>query len=351
MNYLNDRFDRLLIFVIAYTLICLTFFNTLEYTLPFVLAFICAYIIRRPTLYLCSRFKLKKSTSSMVTTIIFFAVILSVLSWGLTQLAQEAVSLGKNAQDYINLNLDDIVKTFDNIGNFYQNLDPSILSAIENNFSSSITKLSNATVSITGKALTMLLNLVASVPYIILVIVFTMLATYFFTKDMSVAKNKLISIIPAGKEEKLMSVFKESRRMLGNYLKSYGAVIGLTFIETLAVFLIFRVKYAFILSLMSGIFDILPVLGVGTVYVPVALVYMLAFKNYFVAVGIMIAYVLVVIIRHLVEPKIVSSSLGIHPVAVLAAIFIGLKASGVLGMIFCIFMVVFYTILRKVDIL
>ena len=58
MNSLNDRFDRLLIFVIAYTLICLIFFNTLEYTLPFVLASICAYIIRRPTLYLCSRFKL-----------------------------------------------------------------------------------------------------------------------------------------------------------------------------------------------------------------------------------------------------------------------------------------------------
>ena len=114
---------------------------------------------------------------------------------------------------------------------------------------------------------------------------------------MSLAKTKLISIIPAGKEEKLMSVLRESRKMLGNYLKSYGAVIGLTYIETLAVFLIFRVKCAFILSLISGI---------------------------------LIAYVLVVIIRHLVEPKIVSSSLG---------------------MVFCIFMVVFYTILHKVEIL
>jgi len=113
----------------------------------------------------------------MISTIIFFASILSLLSWGLMQLAQEAVSLGRNAHDYITLNLNEILKAFDSFGNFYQNLDPSILSPVENNVSSSITKLSNATVSITGTALAILLNLVASVSYILLVIVFTMLAT------------------------------------------------------------------------------------------------------------------------------------------------------------------------------
>lgn len=351
MDSLKDKADRLIIFAITYTLAALIFFRTLDYTLPFVLAFICAYIIRRPTVYLCSKFKLRKATSSLVTTVVFFAVIISGLSWGLTQLAQEAVNLGKNAHDYINLYMKDIVAAFDNIGQFYQNIDPSILAAIESNFSTSITKFSNATVTLTGNALTMLLNLVASVPYILMVIVFTMLATYFFTKDFSAAKTRLIGIIPAGKEEKLSSVLSETRRMLGNYAKSYGTVIGITFVETLAVFLIFRVKYAFMLSLLCAVFDILPVLGVGAIYVPVALVSLLVYKNYFAGIGILVAYMAVVVIRHIVEPKIMSSSLGIHPVAILAAIFIGLKANGFLGMIFCIFMIVFYTIFRKVGIL
>jgi hypothetical protein len=63
------------------------------------------------------------------------------------------LQLGRNAHDYITSNLNEIIKVFDNFGNFYQNLDPSILAAVENNFSSSVTKLSNATVSITGKAI------------------------------------------------------------------------------------------------------------------------------------------------------------------------------------------------------
>ncbi|MBP1744286.1 MAG: hypothetical protein H6Q58_1264 [Firmicutes bacterium] len=351
MNYLKDKADRLLIFGIAYTMTALIFFNTLDYTLPFVLAFICAYIIRRPTMYLCSRFRLNKVASTLITTVLFFAIIISVLTWGFTQLAQEAMILGKNAQDYINLYLDEIMSVVNNLGNFYQNIDPSILSAIENNFSSSITKLSNATVSVTGRALSMLLNAVASVPYIIMVIVFTMMATYFIAKDMSAAKDKLIGIIPEGQEERLLSVVRESKKMLGSYFKSYGAVIGLTFVETLAVFLLFKIKYAFMLSLLSAVFDILPILGMGAIYVPLALIYMFAYNDFFIGIGILVAYVVIVVIRQIVEPKIVSSSLGIHPVAVLAAIFIGLKANGFLGMIFCVFMVVLYTVFRKVGIL
>lgn len=351
MNYLRDKADKLLIFGIAYTMTALIFFNTLNYTLPFVLAFICAYIIRRPTMYLSSKFKLNRAVSTLITTVLFFAIIISVLSWGLTQLAQEAMNLGKNAQDYINLYMDEIVAAVNNLGNFYQNLDPSILSAIENNFSSSITKLSNSTVAITGKVLTVLLNIVASVPYIIMVIIFTMLATYFIAKDMSAARDKLITFIPEDQEERLLSVMTESKRMLGNYFKSYGALIGLTFVETLIVFLVFKIKYAFLLSLLSAVFDILPILGMGAIYVPLALIYMFVYKDFFIGTGILVAYLVIIVIRQIVEPKIVSSSLGIHPVAVLAAIFIGLKANGFLGMIFCIFMVVLYTVFRKVRIL
>ncbi|MDU1443883.1 MAG: AI-2E family transporter, partial [Clostridium cochlearium] len=55
--------------------------------------------------------------------------------------------------------------------------------------------------------------------------------------------------------------------------------------------------------------------------------------------------------RQILEPKIVSSSLGMHPVSILAAIFIGLKAAGISGMFFCIFLVVFYKVLHNVKIL
>jgi len=351
LNSLFERFDKLIIFVIAYTVTFILFFKTLGYTLPFVLAFIIAYIIKRPTRYLKEKFNLKSSVSSLITTISFFAVFVSLLTWIMVRLTQEAVTLAKNAQVYVNMYKDNFIELARNLGTFYQNMDPTIISAIENNFSTSITNISNASVSLTGKALAFLINMAASIPYVLMVIIFTMLATYFFAKDISFAKKKLIEIIPDDKEEKFFSIVNESKKMLFNYAKSYGAIIGLTFVETLVVFIALKINYAFILSLLSGLFDLLPILGMGAIYVPTALIYIFIFKNYMTGIAILIAYVVIIIIRQVVEPKIVSSSLGIHPVAILGAIFIGLKASGFAGMIFCIFLVVLYTVFRKVEII
>jgi predicted PurR-regulated permease PerM len=44
-------------------------------------------------------------------------------------------------------------------------------------------------------------------------------------------------------------------------------------------------------------------------------------------------YLIITIIRYVVEPKIVGSQLGLHPLVALVAMFVGLKAFGVAGLI------------------
>ncbi len=139
--------------------------------------------------------------------------------------------------------------------------------------------------------------------------------------------------------------------MLSGYILSYLTLIGITFFETLIVFFIFNIKYSIMFSIIAAIADFLPILGIGSIYVPLALIHILVYKNYVVGIGLLISYVAVSIIRQILEPKLLSSSLGLHPVSVLAAIFIGLKANGISGMFFCLFFVIFYNILRKVELL
>lgn len=351
MNVLIEKFDKILIFVIIYSLVFLVFFKTLSYTLPFVLALICALILKKPTELLTKNFKFKKSIASIISTLIFFAVILTLLTIGITQISQEAYLLGKNLQSYISMNTNEMVKSFENLKIYYNNLDPYIISTIESNISSFVTEVSNMAVSISGKIISGLLGFIGSIPYIITVIVFTMLATYFFTKDFAAAKDKIVNYFPENKSGQLFSFINETKKMLGNYFLSYMTIIGVTFVETLIVFLVFKVNYAIILSIICACFDILPILGIGAIYIPLALLYLFVFKSYITAAGIIISYVIISIIRQIIEPKIVSSSLGIHPVATLAAIFIGLKANGLSGMLFCIFLVIFYNVLKKVDII
>lgn len=350
MNKLLEKFDKTILFFIIYTIVFIVFFKTLGYILPFVLALIFALILQKPTKYLASKLKIKNSIASIITTLLFFTIIIVLLSMGITTLTSELIHLGKNAQSYFTNNSSNIYKYIDVVKEYYNNLDPAIVTAIQNNLSSSIQKLSNLTASLVGGLAQVLLNFLASIPYIIMVVLFTFLSTYFFTKDMTSARDKMMNILPAYDTNRVKNIFEESKRMLGGYAFSYAIIISITFVETLIGFAVLKVNYAVLLSILSAVFDVLPILGIGSVYIPVAIIYLLS-KNYVVAIGIGILYALVSIIRQIVEPKIVSSSLGIHPVPILAALFIGLKANGISGMFFCIFLVVFYTIFKKVKVI
>ncbi|WP_102399243.1 sporulation integral membrane protein YtvI [Haloimpatiens massiliensis] len=350
MDNLLERLDRTILFIVIYTLVFILFFSTIGYTLPFVLGILFAILLQKPVKFLIKKFKIKSWISSLIVTVIFFAIIITLLSLGITSLTSESIQLGKNIQTYITKNSDEIMGFFNNLETNYQHLDPSIISTIEKNLSSFTSKSLNLTMEFTKKALSLFLIFLTKIPYTIMVILFTLLSTYFFTKDLSAAKDKIFNLLPESKLNRLYNIVLESKKMLSNYMASYLLIISITFLETLIGFLVFKVKYAVLLSILCGIFDLLPVLGIGAIYIPLAIIYFLS-KNYIAAVGILILYGIVSVIRQIIEPKIVSSSLGLHPVAVLAAIFIGLKANGISGMFFCIFLVVFYNILKKVEVL
>jgi sporulation integral membrane protein YtvI len=348
---LMNKIDRIVLFFVLYTLIFLIFFNTIDYTLPFVLALICALILKKPTLLIIRKLKINNGIASLITTTIFFAVILIILSFGIVAITQEAIQLGKNVQSYISSNYNNLYDSIYKLQKYYNNLDPYIINTFEKNFTGFIDKASNLAVSFSGKLVSYLVNLITTIPYVLMVILFTLLTTYFFTKDMTSSNMNISRLLPDSKTVKLYKIYNESKKMIGNYLLSYMIIISITFIETLIVFLIFKIKYALILSIVCAIADILPIIGIGIIYIPLALIYLITTNNYVVCFGLIISYLIVSIIRQIIEPKIVSSSLGIHPVAVLASLFIGLKVNGLLGVIFCIFLVIFYNIFKKLDML
>ncbi|WP_446898154.1 sporulation integral membrane protein YtvI [Clostridium sp. LBM24168] len=351
MDKVITKIDKILLFFIIYTAVFIIFFGTLNYTLPFVLAIICAFILKKPTVYISNKFRISPSVSSLITTITFFTIIILILSLGVINITQELIQFGKNTQIYISNNSNNIINSFYKLQKYYNNLDPYIINTINKNISGILNNISNITVSISGKLVSYIISFAATIPYIIMVILFTLLSTYFFTKDFVEVKSKILNLLPTNKTNKLISIYTEAKKMLGNYLLSYLIIISVTFLETLVVFLIFKVKYTLVLSIICAIADILPILGIGTIYIPLALIYLIVFKNYVTALGLIISYIIVSVVRQIIEPKLVSSSLGIHPVAVLASLFIGLKINGLIGMIFCIFLVVFYNILKKVDVI
>ena len=138
--------------------------------------------------------------------------------------------------------------------------------------------------------------------------------------------------------------------MTVGYVKAYSLVVFITFAQVLVGFSLLKIDFAVILSIVCALFDILPVIGMILIFIPL-IIYNFIIGESFVAIGLIVLFLVVTVVRQIIEPKIVSQTLDIHPLMILAAIFIGLKVSGFLGMIYFISLLVGYKVLDKVKVL
>ena len=120
--------------------------------------------------------------------------------------------------------------------------------------------------------------------------------------------------------------------------------------ETLIVFFALGVPYPLVLSIITGVADILPVLGPGTIYIPLAVIYLFT-GDVFKAVALLVCWLLITAIRQVVEPKLVSSSINIHPLTMLAAIYFALIANNFWLLIYIASIALLYEVLAKVELL
>ena len=349
MNNFLEKFDRTLIFFVIYTISFFVFFSTIGYTAPFFLAFLFSFFLRKPTIYLIKKRKLKSSLSAFITTTVFCIIIIGVILVAILYLISEMKSLTLNIQYIITSNLDYIYKWFNNLVDSYNKLDPAILDTINKNLTSQSSKISTYAVSISSNIATYLFNIISSLPYLLTFIIFTIFSTYFMTKDL-VNKGFLTNYKKKESSATVMLLLENTKEKLGKYVLSYAFLIFMTFIQNLIGFTIFGVNYAFLLALLCGILDLLPVVGMIFVYGPLIITYIFQ-GNIVMIIGLICLYVFIMLVRQILEPRLLSTTLKIHPVASLAAIFIGLKAYGFVGMFYGIMLIVFYNILKEMEII
>lgn len=354
-QYLQQKVENYILFFIIYTFTFLVFFKTLKYILPFVLAFGFAMILKYPTRFLMNKLNFKNWLASLLSTIIFFTLLLIILTLLILCLTSEIIKLSEYLQNLMSNNsswfLDYISRIQDWVINLNINIEPSLWDSINKTFYSSFKTFISGAVSATTSVLQSFFKVLSYVPYIVMTIIFTLMSTYFFTKEVANKSSKrfIEKVLPRG-STKIFQVIYHARKMILNYCLSYMLLIFTSMFLTFIGFCFLKVEYALVLSIIAGLLDLLPIVGMAMVYIPLALI---AFSsgNYFVTISLAALYLLVCIVRQILEPKIMSSSLGINPVSSLAALFIGLQLNGFSGVIFCMFLVVTYNILKKVEVL
>ena len=185
---------------------------------------------------------------------------------------------------------------------------------------------------IVQNALSTLGGLLRATPKALVTVVVTVMACFYLSMDYEGLRDRLLSLLPAERRQGAERFRKKAGAAVRSYLRAYLLLLLLTFVEVFLGLLILGKSYAFLLALLIALVDILPILGVGTVLVPWAIV-MLLLKNYYFGFGLLILYGVVTIVRQIAEPHLVGGSLGIHPLVSLLFLFAGLELFGFFGMI------------------
>ena len=232
---------------------------------------------------------------------------------------------------------DTIVPALGSLGNSIE----QIFSIIPNEFRPDMAELQMSIMTwiekivsaISQYGLTFAGNVISGFTSSILSVLMTILLSYFIT----VQYDTVVAFLKCQLPDKIRTFGADIKPLLKNsvvkYLKATLILIFITFIELAIGLSIIKGSNPIGMALGIAIFDALPVFGTGGIMIPWIIIELLS-GNYALAGGLLILYIIITIMRNILEPKILGSQLGINPIVVLLAVLIGGRLLGVLGMIF-----------------
>lgn len=352
------KYDKIIIYFVIYTIVFVTFTKTLPYTIPFVLALIIASIIT-PIIKILSKWTKQKIGNNVLilfSMLIFYGIIGSLFTLFTIKVIDQSTLLITNGIEYINTNYESIARwvqeQYEWLISNIQNIDPGIIESGRTMLGTMLNSVKDVLVSIGSAIGGFALSLIGQVPTFFLIVIFTVVCSFFFTKMFLKTPDVMYKYLPTSKKDdkRLKYIIGEGKNMLIRYGLSYLLVILITGAISTVGYMIMGIPYALILGLITAFLDLMPILGVSAAYVPLA-IYYLAIGNYTIPVGLGILYIIVAVGRNIWEPRIVASSLDMNPIITIMAIFIGLKINGIIGMFYLMFMAVGYKVLQKVQVL
>ena len=304
----------------------------LPWTAPFILAFITAACIEPIVRYLVKHLHIKRWLISGLLTIALFALICFSCKAVILNATSSVTDFLKTLPETLGGVTDSLSWLNEKIYNYISSAPDGVREYLESALENIMLHIKELPGELSGTALKYLTQLAAHMPKILVFTATYGVGTIFISSRYTEVKSFILRQIPEKYRSKTASIKTGILGTIVKWLKAQLMLMGITFLELTAGFVLLRIPHPLLIAALTAIIDAFPVLGVGTVLIPWA-VFQLITGNTTLALGLVILYAAITMIRSLLEPKLVSGQLGLHPVATLLAIYIGFSSIGIAGMI------------------
>jgi sporulation integral membrane protein YtvI len=308
------------------------FARALPYISPALVALVISMVLEPLIKQLIKRIRIKRAFAGTAVIVLVLALVFAMLWAILLKLAKEFSGLIVSLPDLLQGLYDDVTSLSASAGDLYSwlpfKLDFDISEIAARFIDWALVQAQDIAQGFVKNAV----STAATLPGGLMFVLTMMLSTYFLIVHRDQYIDFFKRNFPQKWHESIASAKNYMFFALIGYVKAQLIIMTILFVILLAGFLLLGVKYSYVIAFIVALFDALPVLGSSMILLPWA-AYMLLNGNYFLGMALIALFLICSGARRLIEPKIISSSIGANPLLTVMAMYAGLKAIGLSGLI------------------
>ncbi len=322
------------------------------YFFPFLFATLISFLLQPFVNYLTSKWRITRGPASLMVLFSFSVLALFLSFFVLKQLYEELGQLLQHIPYYIqelHFLLIHVERTIAlPILERLQLIFPFI--HFDDSLSSLLIDKIRANLSIfLQEGIKKITTVLTSFIHLAIIFLFVLLTTYFMTKDYEKITRFIQPLIPKPIFLLFLHIKRATKRSIVGLLKVQVILALITGGIAYLYLLVFRFEHPLIVALILMILELLPYLGIGLFLLPWILFLFLT-GNYVATILIASLYIALLILRQIIEPKLLAGNLGLHPLVTIFILFLSMKFFGAIGLFLTPILLVFVSSLYHADV-
>lgn len=326
-------------------------------TYPFIIGFLIAFMMNPLVNFFQTQAKMPRALAVFISLLLIMLVVAGMVTLLVVEIASGAEYLAKVVPEHLITLIDyiehlfaaQLIPIYNQLTGMFQSLESGQQDTIMDNIQNVGATIGTTAGNFIKDFFEKIPNILSWFPNAATVLIFSLLGTFFISKDWYRLSSMGTKLLPNRARTSSKTVFDDLKKALFGFVRAQATLVSITTVIILIGLLILRIDYAITIALVTGIVDIIPYLGTGAVFVP-WIIYEAIAGEMSTAIGLGILYVVVLVQRQIMEPKILSSSIGLDPLATLIALFVGFKTIGFLGLIVGPVILVIFNTLQRANV-
>jgi len=348
---------RFFLVIGVFLLLLFGFYFIAKLAYPFLIGIIIAFLINPLVNFLAKKGKMPRALAVLISLVLIIGIFAGLITLLIAEIVSGADYLAKVVPKHLETLIDyaeqfvaaQLIPMYNQLTSMFNSLDTGQQDTILSNIETAGKQIGSTIGSFIQNFFGKIPNIISWFPNAATVLIFSLLATFFISKDWYRLSDMANNLLPTRAKSSGKTVFADLRKALLGFIKAQATLISITTVIILIGLLVLRIDYAITIALITGIVDVLPYLGTGLIFVP-WIIYEAIAGQMGMAIGLGILYIIVLVQRQVMEPKILSSNIGMDPLATLVALFVGFKLIGFLGLILGPVILVIITTLHKANV-